>query len=179
MPEDLKYPIGTFEEQEYANALYSESLKNELLTAIKVLPASLEMAILNLDAAQLATPYRPGGWTVNQVVHHVADSHIHAYTRCKHALTEKNPTIKPYDQDAWAELPDYNLPVNISLTLLHALHERWYILLKELSPADWEKTYYHPEQKLEVSLWEMLKQYAWHGNHHLAHIMHLRNSNNW
>lgn len=179
MPDKLKYPIGTFEEQEYANASFSEHLKNELLVEIKILPSSLEMGILNLDAAQLATPYRPGGWTVSEVVHHLADSHINAYTRCKLALTEDNPTIKTYDQDAWTALADYHLPINISLTLLHALHERWYVVLKSLAQAEWDKTYYHPEQKQKVSLWEMLKQYVWHGKHHLAHIMQLRTINNW
>lgn len=175
----LKYPIGTFTEQDYATLPFNETLRDQLLTEIKVLPSALEMASLNLDEAQLQTPYRPGGWTVNQVVHHVADSHTNAYTRCKLALTEDNPTIIPYDQDAWAQLPDSNLPINISLTLLHALHHRWYEILKNLSDADWQKTFYHPEQKINYSIWEVLKLYAWHGKHHVAHVMHLRNRNNW
>ncbi len=175
----LRYPIGKFAEQDFADAPFEETLRDQLLTEIKVLPSALEMAVLNLDAAQLHSPYRPGGWTVNQLVHHVADSHMNAYTRCKLALTEDNPTIKTYNQDAWASLPDSALPVNISLTLLHALHARWYAILKDLSNADWQKSFYHPEQKINFTVWEALKVYAWHGKHHVAHVTHLRTRNNW
>ncbi len=175
----LKYPIGTFTDQDFAKAPFDELLRDQLLIEIKVLPSALEMTVLNLDEHQLQTCYRPGGWTVNQLVHHVADSHMNAYTRCKLALTEENPAIKPYDQDGWAALPDSDLPINISLTLLHALHERWYAILKNLSDSEWKKTFYHPEQKMNYSIWEVLKVYVWHGKHHVAHIMQLRNRNNW
>src|ERR1044071_5896120 len=119
--EDLRYPIGKYQPQPY-----SDKQKEDWLNDIKFLPQSVENALLNLDEAQLLTPYREGGWTVKQVVHHVADSHINAYCRFKVGLTENNPTIKPYDENAWSVMEDVkNLPINISLTLLHALHIRW------------------------------------------------------
>jgi uncharacterized damage-inducible protein DinB len=146
---------------------------------IQFLPSSLELAIQNLDAAQLETPYRPGGWTVQQLVHHVADSHINAYIRFKLALTEINPAIKPYDQEAWALLPDSNLPINLSLTLLFSLHARWHKLMKEMNESEWQRTIYHPERKIELTLWDLLKSYAWHSRHHVAHILRLRERNGW
>lgn len=121
MQPDPRYPIGKYEPQPY-----SEEQKKKWLLDIQFLPEELERAALNLDAEQLQTPYREGGWTVQQVVHHVADSHMNAYTRFKLGLTEENPVIKPYDEGAWAKLPDNRLPVNISFTLLHALHRRWH-----------------------------------------------------
>lgn len=177
--DSLRYPIGKANEQRYATAPFNEDLKNELLPEIKILPSALEMAVLNLDKDHLDTPYRPGGWTVTQLVHHIADSHMNAYTRCKLALTENNPTIKSYDQDLWANLPDKDLPINISTTLLHALHSRWYEILVNLTTDDWNKTFYHPETKKTVTIWEVLKTYAWHGKHHVAHILQLRERNNW
>ncbi len=135
---------------------YSERMKELALRDIQLLPSLLEDAVHNLDEAQLRTPYRPGGWTLQQVVHHVADSHMNAYMRFKLALTEDNPTIKPYSQDAWANLSDNHLPVNISLTFLHALHNRWHELMKNMTEADWQKTIYHPEQERTISLWNML-----------------------
>ena len=126
------------------------------------------------------TPYRDGGWTVKQVIHHVADSHLNAYVRCKLALTEDNPTIKPYEEAAWAELSDTkNLPVNVSLTLLHALHARWVEVMKNMSDAEWQRTFFHPEQNRKITLWGMLTTYAWHGKHHVAHITSLRDRMNW
>lgn len=177
---DLRYPIGKLADQPYSQAEYDEQLKESLLQEIKVLPQALEYAIINLDAAQLETPYRPGGWTVQQVVHHVPDSHMNAYIRFKLGLTEDNPAIKPYDEAAWAELGDStHTPVNISLTLLHALHARWFELLKSMNREDWKKTVYHPEHKKDISLWGFLKTYAWHGKHHVAHINALRKRMDW
>lgn len=178
---DLRFPIGKEAEQPYAHeAEYTEKAKQVYLREIQMLPQLLEYSILNLDAAQLDTPYRPGGWTVQQVVHHVPDSHMNAYIRCKLALTENNPTIKPYDEAAWAQLSDsQNVPVNISLTLLHALHARWHELLINLQEDDWKKTVFHPEHKKNFSLWHMLKSYAWHGKHHVAHITSLRERMGW
>lgn len=177
---DLRYPIGKEEEQKAFKIDFNPQLKQQLISDIKFLPANLEYAIQNLDAAQLETPYRPGGWTVKQLIHHVADSHINAYTRFKFGLTEDNPTIKPYDQDAWSRLSDTeNLPVNISLTLLHALHLRWNQLMEDMSEDQWQRTIYHPERKISMSLWDLLKSYSWHSRHHTAHITKLRERMNW
>ncbi len=171
----LKYPLG-----EYIEQPFSASLLQERLLDIKVLPAQLEYAVQNLDEAQLQTPYRPGGWTVHQLVHHVADSHCNAYTRFKLGLTEDNPSIKPYDENAWAELSDTtNLPINISITLLHALHLRWTEVLKNLKENEWNRTVFHPEHKKEMTLWFLLGMYAWHGKHHTAHITTMRTRNKW
>ena len=176
----LQYPIGKEEEQEYFHAAYSDAIKAALLLDLKMLPGLIEMAVQDMDAAQLATLYRPGGWSVNQLVHHVADSHMHAYLRCKWALTEDNTVVKPYDQDAWASLADSELvPINISLTLLHALHVRFYALLGALKEEDWQRTLYHPERKKEISLWDILKSYAWHGKHHSAQITAMKEANGW
>ena len=173
--EDLRYPIGKYITQPFS----AQQLK-EWLNDIKFLPQHLEHAILNLDEAQLATPYRDGGWTMKQLVHHVADSHMNAFIRFKLALTEDNPTIKPYDEAAWAEMNDTkNLPINISLTLLHALHSRWYEILKHMSAEDLNRTVFHPEHKKEMSLWFLLGMYAWHSKHHVAHVMALRERMGW
>jgi len=175
MNEDLRYPIG-----KYVIQPFSEKLLGEWLIDIKNLPQHLENAILNLDEAQLNTPYRDGGWTVKQVVHHVADSHMNAYIRFKLRLTEDSLVIKPYDEAAWAEMADTkNLPVNISLTLLHALHSRWIEVLKNMSREDLDKTAYHPESKIEYTLWGLLGLYAWHSKHHVAHITSLRERMKW
>ena len=172
---DLRYPIGEYEPQPF-----SEALKQQWIGDIRFLPNHIEKAILNLDANQLETSYRENGWTVLQVVHHVADSHINAYCRFKLALTEDEPTIKPYDQDKWAELPDVkNIPVNISVTLLFALHARWVELLDPFEHADWEKTIFHPEHKMKFTLWYLLGSYAWHSRHHVAQIVTLRERMNW
>ena len=175
MNEDLRYPIG-----KYIVQPFSEKLLGEWLTDIKNLPQHLENAVLNLDETQLNTLYRDGGWTVKQVVHHVADSHMNAYIRFKLGLTEDKPTIKPYDENAWAQMADTkNIPVNISLTLLHALHIRWYEVLKNISEADFNRTVFHPEYKKEMTLWFLLGMYAWHGRHHTAHVTTLRERMKW
>ena len=177
---DLRYPIGKAADQPFSKDGFSKTLKEGYLLDIQQCPILLEQAITNLDEQQLNIPYRDGGWTVKQVVHHVADSHMNAYMRFKLALTEDNPTIKTYDEAAWAELSDTkNLPVNISLTLLHALHARWYELLKNLNEADWQKTVFHPEHQRKITLWELLKMYAWHSKHHVAHVTSLRKRKGW
>ena len=171
----LCYPIGKEEARESFRADFNESLKSSLLLTIKMLRSALKNAIQNLGAGQLDTPYRPGGWTANQLVHHVADSHINAYAHFKLGPTENNPIIKPYNQNAWALLPDSNtVPLNVSLTLLHALHERWYSLMKDLPEEQWRRTIYHPGRKIEITLWELLKTYPWHGKRHMKHITNLR-----
>jgi hypothetical protein len=175
MSSDLKYPIGKYEAYPF-----SQQQKEGWLLDIKFFPASLELAIQHLDEAQLQTPYRDGGWTVHQLVHHIADSHINAYMRFRLCLTEDNPTIKTYDQDKWAALNDTKtLPVNVSLTLLHALHQRWYATIKEVADAAWKRTVYHPEQQQQITLWDLLGMYSWHGKHHLAHINNLKERMGW
>ena len=173
--EDLRYPIGRYTAQPF-----SEKLREEWLIDIQFLPQHLENAVQNLDAAQLDTAYREGGWTVKQVVHHVADSHMNSLIRFKLGLTEDNPTIKPYDENEWVKLADtQNLTVNVSLTLLHALHIRLHELLKNMSRTDLDRTLFHPEHKKEFTLWEFLGLYAWHGRHHTAHITSLRERMGW
>ncbi|MBS1736376.1 MAG: putative metal-dependent hydrolase [Bacteroidetes bacterium] len=177
--EFLRYPIGGDQSSLHNKAYFTAEKKSELLWELKMLPAELEYALLNLDANQLATPYRPGGWSVNQLVHHVADSHMQAYTRFKLGFTEHNPEIKPYDQDAWASLSDNQLPVNFSLTLLHALHARWWFFADKFTEVDWEKTIFHPEKQRSIPLRELLDTYVWHGKHHTAQITQLRKRNKW
>lgn len=172
---DYRYPIGQYEIKPF-----SEAQKNEWLYDIAYLPQRIESAIINLDAAQLHTPYRDGGWTIQQVVHHVADSHINAYTRFKNGLTENNPTIKPYLEAEWALLPDVEaIPINVSITILHALHLRMHATIKHLTDAQWERTVLHPEHQKTMSLWYLLGLYAWHGKHHTAHITKLRERMGW
>ena len=177
----LRYPIGKVEDQSYGDIEnYSEKIKEQLVRDIKFLPTLMENAVENLDAQQLHTAYRPGGWSIHQVVHHVADSHMNAYIRFKLGITEINPVIKPYDEVAWAELSDTrNLPVNVSLTLLHALHARWVEVLDNITEQQWKNTVFHPGQFKTLSIWELLKSYAWHGKHHVAHITSLRERNGW
>ena len=181
MSADLRYPIGKLEDQVYVNRKdFNEEVKAALIRDIQLCPSMLEYAISNLDEHQLKVPYRDEGWTSLQVIHHVADSHMNAYIRFKLALTEDNPTIKPYDEAAWANLSDTQaLPVNISLTLLHTLHTRWVSLMKDMSVADWQRTYFHPGQGRAFTLWEALAVYAWHGKHHAAHITSLRERMGW
>lgn len=172
---DLRYPIGKYQPQPF-----STKQKEEWLNDIKFLPQLLENAIVNLDEAQLLTPYREGGWTVQQLVHHVADSHMNAYCRFKLGLTEDCPTIRPYEEQLWAELNDVaHIPVNISITLLYALHTRWFSAISDLTTQQWERTVFHPEAKKEMTLWYLLGNYAWHGKHHTAHIMALRERHKW
>lgn len=175
MQNDLRYPIGQYEPKPY-----SAEQKEEWLADIRFLPQALEYALSNLDADQLHTPYREGGWTVHQLVHHVADSHLNAYLRFKLGYTEEAPAIRPYDEKLWATTSDVqNLPVNISVTLLFSLHSRWYEFLKSFTEADFQRTVYHPEHKKEFTLWLLLGMYAWHGRHHVAHINSLRERKGW
>ncbi len=172
---DLRYPIGKYEPKPY-----SVEQKEEWLSDIRFLPQAIEHAISNLNEDQIQTPYREGGWTVHQLVHHVADSHINAYSRFKLGLTENNPTIRPYDENLWVQTSDVtNLPINVSITLLHALHAKWYELLRHLTAEDLQKTVYHPEHKKEFTLWLLMGMYAWHSRHHVAHITALRERNGW
>ncbi len=172
---DLRYPIGKYEPRPF-----SAEQKEEWLNDIKFLPRLLENSIINLDEAQLATPYRDGGWTVKQLVHHIADSHLNAYIRFKLGLTQDNPTICAYDEKVWAELDDVKkVPINISLTLLHALHIRWYEAIRNLTDEQWNRTYIHPEHNKTFTLWHLLGVYAWHSKHHVAHITSLRERMKW
>jgi hypothetical protein len=172
---DLRYPIGKYEPQPF-----SHKLRDAWLNDIKFLPQAVESAILNLDKAQIHTPYREGGWTVQQLIHHIADSHINAYCRFKLCLTETNPTIRTYEEKRWAELDDVkDVPVNVSITLLYSLHTRWYEALRNLSDESWLRTVFHPEHEKQLTLWHLLGMYAWHGKHHVAHINALRERNKW
>jgi hypothetical protein len=172
---DPRYPIGKYEPQ-----AFSEAQKESWLADIKFLPQLLESTIQNLDEAQLNTPYRDGGWKVTQLIHHVADSHLNAYCRFKLGLTENNPTIRTYEEKLWAELADVEaVPVNVSLTLLHALHTRWYAAIRNLKDEEWNRTVLHPEQNRTLTLWHLLGMYAWHGRHHVAHITTLRENRGW
>ena len=171
---NMKYPIGIFQLDDEMTS----SVINTWINEIENLPRLLRNAVKNLDDEQLNTPYRSGGWTVRQVIHHVADSHLNAYVRFKLALTEENPIIKPYDETKWAELADYNMPIEPSLLLLEALHKRWTYLLRSLTSADLEKTFIHPDSG-EVSVRNNIGIYAWHGKHHLAHITSLCNRRGW
>jgi uncharacterized damage-inducible protein DinB len=175
MSTDPRYPIGKYQPQEY-----SDTLKQQWIADIQFLPQELENAVLNLDEAQLQTPYRDGGWTVHQLVHHVADSHMNAYIRFKLGLTEENPTIKPYDENKWSVLADVDIvPINVSLTLLHAMHKRWTVVLENLERTDFDRTVVHPEHGRQMTLWFLLGLYAWHGRHHTAHITALREKMGW
>lgn len=172
--DELRYPAGRFNGRP-ADTL---ELRAEAIEALRGLPARLRSAVAGLSGSRLDTPYRDGGWTVRQVVHHVADSHMNAFIRTKLALTEDWPTIKPYDQAAWAGLADSTLPVEPSLVLLEALHERWVELLESLSAAEFARGYNHPEnghQALSI----VVPMYAWHGRHHTAHITSLRTRMGW
>jgi uncharacterized damage-inducible protein DinB len=175
MEKDPKYPIGKYEAQPF-----SESQKKKWIADIQFLPNELEQAIENLDEAQLQTPYRDGGWTVHQLVHHLADSHMNSFIRFKLALTEDNPAIKPYEENAWSEMADVTKePINVSITLLYALHKRWLTLLQNMSDADFEKTLFNPQRRGQLTLWEMLGIYAWHGKHHVEHIKTLKENKGW
>jgi uncharacterized damage-inducible protein DinB len=172
---DLQYPIGKFQRP----ASLSPELRRAAIETITATPTKLRSAVRGLNDAQLDTPYRPGGWTVRQVVHHVPDSHSNAYTRFKLALTENVPTIKPYDEVAWANLEDTRTtPIETSLALMDALHDRWVRLLVSITPADFARTLNHPENGM-MNLDQLLALYSWHGDHHVAHITELRRRNNW
>ncbi len=174
---DLRYPIGRFTRP----ATVTAAERAEYIEAIAAAPATLREAVGGLSEAQLDTPYRPDGWTVRQVVHHLPDSHLNAFVRFKLALTEIEPTIKPYDEKAWAELPDGRSPlVAESLALLDALHARWVYMLRAMRAADFARTLVHPERPgAPMTLDVMLALYAWHGRHHVAHITALRDRMHW
>jgi hypothetical protein len=172
---DPKYPIGKYEVKPY-----SEEVKQQWLNDLKHLPKDLEMAVQNLDKAQLETPYREGGWMVQQLVHHIADSHMNAFVRFKLGLTEEVPTLKTYDENKWVSMADtLDTPINYSMTLLHALHEKWANLLASLTAEQWQRKLFHPVRNAEVSLWDLFAIYAWHGKHHVAHITTLREEKGW
>ena len=175
MPEsDLRYPIGKFQREDACPDRRSLHIRQ-----IEAAPAELRAAVAGLTSERLDTPYRPGGWTVRQVVHHLPDSHMNAYVRMKMALTEEVPTIKPYDEARWAELADLRTtPTEIPLALFESLQQRWAHLLRSLTPKDLSRAYRHPEQGT-VSLEEVVAIYAWHGRHHVAHITSLRERNGW
>ena len=174
--EDLRYPIGKHKKPEQI----SHTEIAEFIRIIEQLPLKMREAVNGLHTDQLNTPYREEGWTLRQVVHHVADSHTNAYIRFKLALTEENPTIKPYNENLWAELPEAKFgTLEISLRLLEALHARWVIVLNSMSDHQWARTYIHPEKQITSRLDEVLALYAWHSEHHLAHITNLRRSMKW
>lgn len=174
--ENSIYPIGRFVP---ANNYNMDSLA-AWIDSIRSAPLLFDYSVQKLDDIQLSTSYRPGGWNIKQVVHHVADSHMNAYIRLKLALTEEQPTISPYDENLWAELPDVNIvPVYESLSLLNALHKRWSALLDNMKPEDWIRTYYHPGNKEYMPIWQMTNQYGWHGLHHAEQIISLRKRMGW
>jgi hypothetical protein len=173
---DPRFPIGKFQQQ---SSLTSEERAAAVRSLVET-PAHLRAAVKGLSNTQLDTPYRDGGWTVREVVHHVPDSHMNAYMRMKHALTENAPTIKPYDQALWAKLADSTGPVESSLALLEGLHERWVRLIHSLAPADFSRTFVHPEYPdAPRTLDWLLALYSWHGPHHVAHITTLRDRMGW
>ncbi|HEV2246668.1 MAG TPA: bacillithiol transferase BstA [Terriglobia bacterium] len=172
---DPRYPVGKFQPSEKI----SDRDRKALIQQIEDAPASLWSAVTGLSEQQLDTPYREGGWTVRQVVHHLADSHMNAFIRFKLAMTEDQPTVKPYQQERWAELPDAKTaPVVVSLNLVDSVHKRFVALLRSMSAADFARTMDHPEQGI-VSLDRYLSLYAWHGRHHVAHITALRDRMGW
>jgi DinB superfamily len=175
MMEDLQYPIGKFSPKES----YTPDELSAFMARIESLPTRLEEAIKSFTDQQLDTPYREGGWTVRQVIHHVADSHLNAYIRCKWTLTEDSPVIKAYNEKLWATTPEAKLDPSISIDLIKAHHRKWVALLKGLSPTDWEKHFIHPESRKEIKIKNLVGLYAWHGDHHLAHITNLKDRMKW
>ena len=172
---DPRYPIGKFNGEPPAN----DAQRDAFIRDIEETPAKLRAAIHGLSPKQLDTPYRDGGWTVRQVIHHVPDSHVNSYVRFKLALTEDEPTIKPYQEDRWAQLADSRVtPIETSLTLLDSLHQRWVLLLRSFQPEDWKRTFRHPDMGV-LTLDKTVALYAWHGKHHAAHITELRKQMGW
>ncbi|MNC31769.1 putative metal-dependent hydrolase YfiT [compost metagenome] len=174
--DEMRFPLGPFQWE----GEWNEELKAAWIQGVKELPSRLREAVEGLTEEQLDTPYRPEGWTVRQVVHHLADSHMNSFIRFKLALTEAEPSIKPYREELWTELADASsAPVGLSLKLLEALHERWGLLLDSMKEEDFNRTFYHPENKETVPLKKALPLYEWHGRHHTAHITVLRGRMNW
>lgn len=175
MTQDLRYPIGDFDR----NYEVSSAARAARIKIIADLPSAVIVAVSGLTDAQLDTEYRPGGWTVRQTIHHIADSHSNSLTRFKLALTEDSPpTIKPYFEERWAELDDSKLPVDVSLKMIEAIHTRWVSLLASMTDEDFRREFIHPETGNWL-LEEALALYAWHSQHHTAHITHLRERNGW
>jgi uncharacterized damage-inducible protein DinB len=176
---DLRYPIGKFEWIPPENEEQIAKRRVHYTDVLAKLPSNMAAAVSGLNAQQLDTPYRPEGWTVRQVVHHVPDSHLNAYVRFKLALTEDNPTIRPYDEAKWARLPDSAItPIEVSLQLLAGLQSRWVDLVRSMQQADFARTLVHPERGT-LTLDQMLAMYAWHSAHHTAHITSLRQRMGW
>ena len=172
---DPRYPIGRFS----PDLKPTPESRTRHIEQIAGLPLRMRRAVAGLNDNQLNTPYRDGGWSVRRVVHHVPDSHLNAYIRFKWSLTENGPTIKPYDEQAWAELKDSDLtPVEVSLNLLESLHARWTVLLRSMTPQDFQRKFVHPESGPHDADW-LLELYSWHGNHHVAHITTLRERMKW
>ena len=172
---DLRYPIGKFDPRPTITA----SERSALIDQIAETPRNLASAVAGLTESQLDTPYRDGGWTVRQVAHHVPDSHLNAYIRTKWTLTEETPTIKAYEEADWARLPDSrDTPVEVSLSLLDALHRRWVGLLRALRDEEFARRFVHPEHGPRDLDW-LVQMYAWHGRHHVGHITSLRDRNGW
>jgi uncharacterized damage-inducible protein DinB len=173
--DELRYPVGKFQRPQSL----SDAQRAAAIDRIAAAPANLRAAVRGLSDAQLDTPYRADGWTVRQVVHHVPDSHSNAFTRFKLALTEDTPTIKTYDEAAWARLGDVrSTPIETSLVLLESLHDRWVRLLRSIAPADFDRLLNHPENG-PMNLHQLLALYAWHGEHHVAHVANLRRRSGW
>lgn len=173
---DLRYPVGKFDSKSPLTA----ASRAAAIADITALPGNLRAAVAGLDDDRLDTPYRPDGWTVRQVVHHLADSHLNAYTRVKLALTEDTPTIKPYDEKEWAELLDAKtMPVAPSLGIIEGIHQRWVTLLGSLSDAEFARTVVHPEHGRMMSIDYLTAMYAWHCRHHTAHVTELRAREGW
>ena len=172
--EALRFPIGRFD-----LSIPDLADVERGIASIEAAPERLRAAVEGLDEEQLSTPYRPGGWTVRQVVHHVPDSHLNSLCRFKLALTEDAPAIRPYFEDRWANLADYGAPVELALDLVDALHKRWVALLRSLTPADLGRTFVHPEMNETIRLDTNVMIYAWHGEHHVAHITSLREREGW
>lgn len=174
--DQLRYPIGKFTFPK----IFEKSQVEHWINEIETFPPHLHKAVKGLDDEQLDTPYRPGGWTVRQVVHHLADSHTNAYVRFKLALTEDAPAIKPYFEDRWAETPDSReLDIAVSLHLIDALHKRLDFLMRKMTDEDWQRLFFHPEHNKQIPLYRMAALYAWHGKHHVAHITTLRHQRQW
>jgi len=174
--DDLRFPIGKAD----LTAAGTPDRRRDLIDQIAAAPAALRDAVRGLSDAQLATPYRPGGWTVRQVVHHVPDSHLNAYIRFKQALTEDFPVIMAYDEAKWANLDDVRVvPIDVSLELMENVHERWVAILRAMEGDDFGRGYQHPEHKRRFTLDEALALYGWHGRHHVAHIRALRAREGW
>lgn len=176
LEESYRYPIGRFKPA----GAFTPQNRMAWIGSIRSIPLLLDYCIENMDEEQLLAPYREGGWNTIQVIHHIADSHMNAYIRMKLALTEDSPVIKPYDENLWAELPDvFEVPLNVSVTLIHALHRRWTALMDALTDQDWNKSYIHPADGKEIPLWQMINLYSWHGKHHAEQILALRKRKGW